>query len=178
MRTGDNSCWIKAGRGFLNGQDLRANLCCRTHEGMHLRFLQSRSTGGPGCSLQTNLTLIDQREPGTPIELFWLFPVFFPDSWFYTEMAIPPRFGPFRPLRRFHPVEGFSPRRGVPPHSSSFPRPSYPPQSSCLSPPRHLSLKPTLLPIKPCFSPEWYLHTSPDNCCICLMPLVALGCPD
>ena len=74
-----------------------------------------------------------------------------------------PRFGPFHPLRRFHPVEGFSPRRGVPPHSSSFPRPSYPPQSSCLSPPRHLSLKPTLLPMKPCFSPEWYLHTSPDN---------------
>ena len=97
-------------------------------------------------------------------------PVVFPSSddfrlsWrFLPEVVISPRPGPFEPLRRFHPVEGFSPRRGVPPHSSSFPRPSYPPQSSCLSPPRHLFLKPTLLPMKPCFSPEWYLHTSPDN---------------
>ena len=105
-------------------------------------------------------------EPLMPTDADWAVlavPSLFSHSWFYTEMAIPPRFGPFHSLRRFHPVEGFSPRRGVPPHSSSFPRPSYPPQSSCLSPPRHLSLKPTLLPMKPCFSPEWYLHTSPDK---------------
>ena len=99
MRTGDNSCWIKAGRGFLNGQDLRANLCCRTHEGMHLRFLQSRSTGGPGCSLQTNLTLIDQREPGT-FRRLGCSGDFCPLERFCPKL-------PFAPSRRSSPVSGF-----------------------------------------------------------------------
>ena len=27
------ACWIKVGRGFLDGHDLRMNLCYQTHEG-------------------------------------------------------------------------------------------------------------------------------------------------
>ena len=49
MITGEFFCWIRAERGLSNTQDLVVKLYYRKHEGTHLRFLQSRSTGAAQC---------------------------------------------------------------------------------------------------------------------------------
>ena len=132
---------------YLNDQDPVVRLYYRMHEGTYLRFLQSRAIGTALC----------------PVSRFSQFRRFRLSWRFSPEVVISPWPGPFWPLRQFHSGERFLPRRGVLPQSSSFSHLSCPPESSCLSPPRHLSLKPTLLPNNLCFSPEWYLHTSPEK---------------